>query len=418
MLTDANGNPTDMVAQNGKVVGDTNRPFRMVTIDFLADGGDSYPYPNFPNTDRVDLSAVMTEEQSGGQATFTAPGTEQDALAEYLTANFAATPFVVADVGPEDDERAQNLAFRADSLIVTPPSMNVFNMQLDAGLNMISLPLMSDAPYTARSFMEKLGATVIIEYNPSVSSFIGFTANSSGNGFTIEGGKGYIVNIPKSKIVGFTGRGWENNPTTVAAAPTPTQTPEVWALVLHAQLEGLNGMALTVHNRRTGISHLIDVNGSHAVWADMSRRTVAAIGDILMVEVRDTSGELIRTLYHEIDAIDIRRAFTELTLTPEDLTPRQTTLLANYPNPFNPETWIPYQLANNTPAAIHIYSQTGELVRSLDLGLQSAGYYVGKARAAYWDGRNGSGESVASGVYFYQLITGESTATRKMVILK
>ena len=418
VLTDATGNPTDIVAQNGKVVGDTNRPFRMVTIDFLADGGDNYPYSTFPNTDRVDLSAVMTEEQSGGQATFTAPGTEQDALAEYLAANFAATPFVVADVGPEGDERTQNLAFRADSLIVTPPSMSVFNMQLGAGLNMISLPLMSDAPYTARSFMKELGATVIIEYDPSVSSFIGFTANSSGEGFTIEGGKGYIINVPQSKVVRFTGRAWENSSTTAAAAPTPTQTPKVWALVFRAQLEGIDGVTLTVHNRRTGISHLIDVNGSHAVWADMSRRTVAAIGDTLMVELRDTSGELIRTLHHEINATDIRRAFTELTLTPEDLTPRQTTLLANYPNPFNPETWIPYQLANNTHAAIHIYSQQGELVRSFDLGFQRAGYYVGRARAVYWDGRNDSGEQLASGVYFYQLITGESTATRKMVILK
>ena len=137
-----------------------------------------------------------------------------------------------------------------------------------------------------------------------------------------------------------------------------------------------------------------------------------------MIEVRDTNGELIRTLHHEIDATDIRRAFTELILTAEDLKPRQTALLANYPNPFNPETWIPYQLASDAYAAIRIYSQAGELVRSLDLGFQRAGYYVGRARAAYWNGRNDSGEQLASGVYFYQLIASESTATRKMVIVK
>ena len=418
VLTDANGNPTDIVAQNGEVVGNTDRTFRIVTLDFLADGGDEYPYPNFPTTDRIDLPAVMTEEQSGGQATFTAPGTEQDALAEYLAANFLTTPFAVVDVGPESDERIQNLAFRTDSLIVTPPSMSAFNMQLSAGLNMISLPLMPDEPYTARSFMEKLGATVVIEYDPSVSSFIGFTANSSGDGFPIEGGKGYIINIPKSRVVRFTGRAWENSPMIVPAAPAAPQNPEVWALVLHTRLEEIDGITLSVPNRRTGISQFIDVSASHAVWADMSRRTVASSGDTLTIEIRDASGELIRILHHEINAKDIRRTFTELILTPEDLKPRQTALLANYPNPFNPETWIPYQLANDTNIEIRIYSQTGELVRSLDLGLQSAGYYVDKSRAAYWDGRNTSGELLASGVYFYQLITAESTTTRKMVILK
>ncbi len=98
VLTDADGNLTDIIAQNGEVVGDMNRFFRIVTLNFLADGGDDYPYPNFPNTERVDLSAAMTEEQSGGQATFAAPGTEQDALAEYLAANFSETPFAAADV--------------------------------------------------------------------------------------------------------------------------------------------------------------------------------------------------------------------------------------------------------------------------------------------------------------------------------
>ena len=418
VLTDANGNTVDIVAQSGEVVGDTDRTIRIVTLDFLADGGDNYPYPNFPNTGRVDLLAVMTEEQSGGQATFTAPGREQDALAEYLAANFSTTPFAAADVGAENDERIQNLAFRTDSLIVTPPTKNAFNMELSAGLNMVSLPLMSDVPYTARSFMEKLGATVVIEYNPAISSFIGFTQNSPGDGFTIKGGRGYIINLTKSKVVRFTGRAWENRSTKGLAAPTTLQNPKAWALVFRAQFEGIDGVELTVHNRRTGISGIVDANGSHAVWADMSRRAVASIGDTLTIEVRDTSGELIRTLHHEIDATDIRRAFTELILTPEDLIPKQTVLLANYPNPFNPETWIPYQLAVDTHAAIRIYSQAGELVRSFDLGFQQAGYYVGKSRAAYWDGRNGSGELLASGVYFYQLITLESTKTRKMVILK
>ena len=201
VVTDTNGNPTDIIAQNGGVVGDANRTFRIVTLNFLAGGGDDYPYPNYPNIDRLDLPTVMTEEQSGGEATFAGPGTEQDVLAEYLAANFSTIPFADADVGPERDERIQNLAFRADSLIVTPPDMSAFNMQLSAGLNMISLPLMSDVPYTARSFMEKIDATVVIEYNPSVSSFIGFTRHSAGNGFPIEGGKAILSTSPNRRLL-------------------------------------------------------------------------------------------------------------------------------------------------------------------------------------------------------------------------
>ena len=100
------------------------------------------------------------------------------------------------------------------------------------------------------------------------------------------------------------------------------------------------------------------------------------------------------------------------------LTPAETALLHNYPNPFNPETWIPYEL--NTPAAVRIsiYDPSGVLVRELSLGYQMAGRYTSRARAAYWDGRNTVGEPVGSGLYFYTLTAGDFSATRRMVILK
>ena len=98
--------------------------------------------------------------------------------------------------------------------------------------------------------------------------------------------------------------------------------------------------------------------------------------------------------------------------------PEKTQLLANYPNPFNPETWIPYELATDTDVRLTIYNTQGVVIRSLQLGHQSAGYYVGRDRAAYWDGRNAFGEQVASGLYFYQLETDEMSLMRKMVILK
>ena len=100
------------------------------------------------------------------------------------------------------------------------------------------------------------------------------------------------------------------------------------------------------------------------------------------------------------------------------LMPKETTLLPNYPNPFNPETWIPYQLAEPASVQIDIHSADGKLVRTLVLGTQAAGMYRDKSRAAYWDGRNDVGEPVASGVYFYTLSAGDFTATKKLLIRK
>ena len=100
------------------------------------------------------------------------------------------------------------------------------------------------------------------------------------------------------------------------------------------------------------------------------------------------------------------------------IVPNATALHANYPNPFNPETWIPYQLQKAADVQISIYDQRGVLVRQLSLGHQVAGQYVSRSRAAYWDGRNHLGEPVASGLYFYTLTAGDFSATRKMLIVK
>ena len=98
--------------------------------------------------------------------------------------------------------------------------------------------------------------------------------------------------------------------------------------------------------------------------------------------------------------------------------PRRTILLANYPNPFNPETWIPYQLAHDSHVNIKIYNSAGMLIRQFDIGYQKAGDYTSQNLAVHWDGRSDTGERVASGVYFYTFFSKDYTATRRMVILK
>ena len=132
---------------------------------------------------------------------------------------------------------------------------------------------------------------------------------------------------------------------------------------------------------------------------------------------------------HTVDdgSLAFERGIANLKRLLEAIIPEKTALLANYPNPFNPETWIPYHLANDAEVQLMIYDTKGVVVRRLDLGHQMAGYYTNQAKAAHWDGRNESGESVASGIYFYQLWVENLrlgngvknfSAIRRMVILK
>ena len=143
--------------------------------------------------------------------------------------------------------------------------------------------------------------------------------------------------------------------------------------------------------------------------------SVVQVEQWLRLAKRETSQSLQTSIP---DRFSYERGIMVLERLLRTLAPQRTALLANYPNPFNPETWIPYQLAVPADVSISIYSADGQLVRTLALGHQPVGIYEARSRAAYWDGKNTVGESVASGVYFYTLTAGDFTATRKMLILK
>jgi len=98
--------------------------------------------------------------------------------------------------------------------------------------------------------------------------------------------------------------------------------------------------------------------------------------------------------------------------------PDHSNLLKNYPNPFNPETWIPYQLEEESDVAISIYDVSGKLIKRLDLGYKSAGIYVSKDRAAYWDGRNEAGEMVSSGVYIVVFKAVDYEDSQRIVLIR
>ncbi|MBM3211996.1 T9SS type A sorting domain-containing protein, partial [Candidatus Poribacteria bacterium] len=115
---------------------------------------------------------------------------------------------------------------------------------------------------------------------------------------------------------------------------------------------------------------------------------------------------------------NIRNATVNLPMQSGKIIPKMSVLLQNYPNPFNPETWIPYHLKDASPVSISIYNATGQLVRVLDLGHKDAGIYASRSKAAYWDGKNQSGEAAVSGIYFYSIKAGDFASIRKMTVEK
>ena len=187
-------------------------------------------------------------------------------------------------------------------------------------------------------------------------------------------------------------------------------------LVLVASALGDEGTDLAADVNEDGVVNILDLvlvagalgDTAAAPSAQAPQTLTAADVQTWLTDARSLAGK---------DAM-IKKGIVVLEQLLAAFTPPETALLLNFPNPFNPETWIPYQLAENASVTLTIYDTTGVVVRRLDLGHRLAGYYSNRGKAARWDGRNEVGEQVASGVYFYNLSTGNYSATRRMVILK
>ena len=193
-------------------------------------------------------------------------------------------------------------------------------------------------------------------------------------------------------------------------------------LVIVAQNIGKTGTDVTNDRADVDNDDDIDIDDFTAVYNNLSSADAPTFGvSQRSLETLDRKA-LSQALHHlrvESDgSLKYQRAIQLLESLLSIGRPKNTLLLANYPNPFNPETWIPYQLANASKVQISIYDVRGHLVRLLELGHQPEGYYTNRIRAAYWDGRNQVGERVSSGIYFYQLQTDQQSLVRKMVILK
>ncbi|RKU35304.1 hypothetical protein C6496_17055 [Candidatus Poribacteria bacterium] len=299
---------------------------------------------------------------------------------------------------------------------------NIFSMHLSEGLNMLSVPLKPTVHMTARSLAVKTGATTVITLDAANQQFVGWTPDAPDDGFSIEGGKGYIVNLPKARDIVFTGAAWTNQ-MQLPAAPLATTPYQTWAFVVSGYLEGIqqfNDYLVTVRNLRTNTVMEAQVRDNYfaAATADLNYRSVVEPGDTLELTVTDTKGNIASEKFNfTVNPVNLANAILNVRL--NDIgRPKQSLLLQNYPNPFNPETWIPYQLEKSADVTLQIYDTAGEIVRTLYLGFKPQGFYMTRATAAYWDGRNNMGEQIASGVYFYSLQTPDFSATRKMLILK
>ena len=304
---------------------------------------------------------------------------------------------------------------------------NFYTATLTKGLNMLAVPLAPTTPMTAKTFAALTGATTVIRLDAASQQFVAWTPSAPDDGFPIEGANGYIVNVPEVRNFAFVGAPWTDPTEETAAAPTAITDrgviQETWAFVVSGHVEGkptLDGYKVSVRNLRTNTTITAPVRGDYfaAATADLTRRSVVQVGDVIEVRVLGPNG-------------NVESQTVSFTVTPEHLAnavlsvsldgigkPMQSLLLQNYPNPFNPETWIPYQLSEDSAVSISIYDTTGKLVRALELGFQPAGFYNSRGHAAYWDGRNALGERVASGIYFYQLTTPFFQQTRRLVIVK
>lgn len=303
---------------------------------------------------------------------------------------------------------------------------NTYTVTLSKGLNMISLPLAPSTPMTAKALVALTGATTIITLDAATQRFIAWTPRAPDNGFPIEGGQGYIVNVPQTRNFAFVGAPWTDQieETAPAAPAVSTELPQkAWAFVVSGHLKGkpaFDNYKVTVRNLRTNSVITTSVQGDYfaAATADLTRRSVVKVGDVVEVRVIGPDGNFeSQSVSFTVTTEHLANAVLSVRLDGIGQ-PAQNLLLQNYPNPFNPETWIPYQLSEDSSVSVSIYDTTGQLVRTLPLGFQAAGFYNSRERAAYWDGRNTLGERVASGIYFYQLTTPDFQQTRRLVIVK
>ena len=307
-------------------------------------------------------------------------------------------------------------------------------INLNEGSNLIGLPVNDERINKVSDIMEISGGTVtsIIVLSDGAYQLVASPGDPADG--EVAGDVAYLVNASAVAVpIPVTGDGWMNGdaagaaPIALAGYTVNNQTP---ALAVHGsvvdEITGLvrEGFRVKVKNLETKaalseVTSAETADGYNMIFVDLVDAHAARVGDVLEITA-DSPNPLIgvKPVRHIVTVDDVKNSTLQLEELIAYEIPAETELLRNYPNPFNPETWIPYRLAEDADVSLTIYDTSGALVRSIDIGHQTAAVYETRAKAIYWDGRNRFGEQVASGLYFYHLSAGDFSATRRMVILK
>ena len=306
---------------------------------------------------------------------------------------------------------------------------------LNQGLNLVGLPLRDPriARVSDRFALEGIGGNVPVIILTDGGEFKAVGRADDPGDIKITGGQSFILTAQRAAMVDISGDGWYNASGMAAAPPIALTGIEVEdvtpVLGLRGSIvdEGVGvnkaGLRIRVKNLSTDRA-ITTVTGDERIGyqltvVDIEAARAAQIGDILEISAQSPDPFIgVQPLQYIVTAEDVRQGWIQLPALVAYEIPTETELLRNYPNPFNPETWIPYRLAENAFVTLTIYDLNGQVVRTLDVGHRIAAVYEGRSKAIYWDGRNGLGEGVASGIYFYHLSAGDYSATRKMLILK
>ena len=306
---------------------------------------------------------------------------------------------------------------------------------LNQGLNVVGLPL-RDSRVTRVSdlfALDGIGGNVSVIILSDGGGFQSVGRVGDPGDIEITGGQAFILTAKQPATITISGDAWTNVSGTAASPRVTRKGIEVGNSTPILALKGSvvdEGVRLNKLNFRVIVKNLsTDKNvatattdnqmGYRFTVVDIETGRAATVGDILEISAQSLSPFVgVTPLWYTVTTEDVKRNRIRLpTLVAYEI-PVETELLYNYPNPFNPETWIPYRLAEDAFVTLIIYDTTGEVVRRIDVGYKPAATYETRTEAIYWNGCNEFGEQVGSGVYFYHLSTGEYSATRKMLIIK